>query len=313
MYPVLQFLAGVICAIIGGELFLRGVLGISGWLRIPKAVTAATFAAFATSSPEISVAVTSALAGEPQIALGDALGSNVVNIGLVLGVLMIMGPISFLWAAYRREFITALCAPILLCLLLMDGVLSRVDSWVCLACFAGWFLWVLRDSLQARDGIEATSTGKQALIALVYGILGLGALVLSGNLIVTGGTALGEMLGVSSFLIGVTVVAFGTSSPELATAVVSKLRGHDEVGIGTVLGSNLFNCLFIIGLAGVIHPFPQAISMVLPSVVFGVLTVLALVPIAGSTLGRPRGALLLGLYTASILAAWWFGAQHNPS
>ena len=136
--------------------------------------------------------------------------------------------------------------------------------------------------------------------------------MLSGNLIVTGGTALGEMLGVSSFLIGVTVVAFGTSSPELATAVVSKLRGHDEVGIGTVLGSNLFNCLFIIGLAGVIHPFPQAISMVLPSVVFGVLTVLALVPIAGSTLGRPRGALLLGLYTASILAAWWFGAGHNP-
>ena len=310
MYPVLEFLGGVVCAVIGGELFLKGVLGVSGWLRIPKAVTAATFAAFATSSPEISVAITSALAKEPQIALGDALGSNVVNIGLVLGVLISLGPISFLWAAYRREFLTALVAPILLCLLFLDGELSRTDAAVCLGAFSCWFLWVLRDALRARDGIESSATGKQAMLAVAYGLAGLAALVLSGKLIVSGGTALGEMLGVSTFLIGVTVVAFGTSSPELATAIISKLRGHDEVGIGTVLGSNVFNCLFIIGLAGIICPFPQAVSAVLPSVVFGVLTILALIPLKNSTLGRGRGLLLLGLYAASILAAWWFGAEH---
>ena len=148
------------------------------------------------------------------------------------------------------------------------------------------------------------------MLAVAYGLAGLAALVLSGKLIVSGGTALGEMLGVSTFLIGVTVVAFGTSSPELATAIISKLRGHDEVGIGTVLGSNVFNCLFIIGLAGIICPFPQAVSAVLPSVVFGVLTILALIPLKNSTLGRGRGLLLLGLYAASILAAWWFGAEH---
>ena len=303
MYPVLEFLGGVVCAVIGGELFLKGVLGVSGWLRIPKAVTAATFAAFATSSPEISVAITSALAKEPQIALGDALGSN-------LGVLISLGPISFLWAAYRRVFLTALVAPILLCLLLLDGDLSRTDAAVCLGVFSCWFLWVLRDALRARDGIESSATGKQAMLAVAYGLAGLAALVLSGTLIVSGGTALGEMLGVSTFLIGVTVVAFGTSSPELATAIISKLRGHDEVGIGTVLGSNVFNCLFIIGLAGIICPFPQAVSAVLPSVVFGVLTILALSPLKNSTLGRGRGLLLLGLYAASILAAWWFGAEH---
>ncbi len=309
MYPVLEFLGGVICAVVGGELFLRGVLGVSGWLRIPKAVTAATLAAFATSSPEISVAINSAIAGEPQIALGDALGSNVVNIGLVLGVLIVMGPISFIWALYRREFVTALSAPVILCLLLADGDFSRTDAIICLAVFCGWFFWVLRDALQARDGIEATSTGRQALIAVVFGVIGLFTLVLSGKLIVAGGTALGEMLGVSPFLIGVTIVAFGTSSPELATAVVSKLRGHDEVGIGTVLGSNVFNCLFIIGLAGAIHPFPQSVVAVLPSVIFGILTVLALVPIKGAVLGRNRGLLLLALYAGSIIAAWWFGTE----
>ena len=307
MYPVLEFLGGVICAVVGGELFLRGVLGVSGWLRIPKAVTAATLAAFATSSPEISVAINSAIAGEPQIALGDALGSNVVNIGLVLGVLIVMGPISFIWALYRREFMTALAAPVILCLLRADGDFSRMDAIICLAVFCGWFFWVLRDALQARDGIEATSTGRQALIAVVFGVVGLFTLVLSGKLIVAGGTALGEMLGVSPFLIGVTIVAFGTSSPELATAVVSKLRGHDEVGIGTVLGSNVFNCLFIIGLAGAIHPFTQSVVAVLPSVIFGILTVLALVPIKGAVLGRNRGLVLLALYAGSIIAAWWFG------
>ena len=309
MYPVLEFLGGVICAVVGGELFLRGVLGVSGWLRIPKAVTAATLAAFATSSPEISVAINSAIAGEPQIALGDALGSNVVNIGLVLGVLIVMGPISFIWALYKREFVTALAAPVILCLLLADGTFSRTDAIICLAVFCGWFFWVLRDALQARDGIEATSTGRQALIAVVFGVIGLITLVLSGKLIVAGGTALGEMLGVSPFLIGVTIVAFGTSSPELATAVVSKLRGHDEVGIGTVLGSNVFNCLFIIGLAGAIHPFPQSVAAVLPSVIFGILTVLALMPFKGAMLGRNRGLLLLALYASSIVAAWWFGTE----
>jgi cation:H+ antiporter len=307
MYPLLEFLGGVICAVVGGELFLRGVLGVSGWLRIPKAVTAATLAAFATSSPEISVAVNSAIAGEPQIALGDALGSNVVNIGLVLGLLIIMGPISFVWALYKREFVTALAAPIILCMMLADGDFSRSDAVMCLAVFFVWFLWVLRDALQARDGIEATSTARQALMAAVFGVIGLLTLVMAGKLIVAGGTTLGEMLGVSPFLIGVTIVAFGTSSPELATAVVSKLRGHDEVGIGTVLGSNVFNCLFIIGLAGAIHPYSQSVATVLPSVIFGILTVLALLPIQSSILGTTRGLLLLALYVGYIVAAWWFG------
>jgi cation:H+ antiporter len=118
------------------------------------------------------------------------------------------------------------------------------------------------------------------------------------------------MFGVSSFLIGVTVVAFGTSSPKLATAVISKLCGHDEVGIGTILGSNVFYCLFIIGLAGAIHLFPQSVTAVLPSVVFGVLTILALIPLAAATLGRGRGVVLLALYAASILAAWWFSVEN---
>ncbi|MFN9717579.1 MAG: DUF1214 domain-containing protein [Planctomycetota bacterium] len=311
MAAILQLLGGIACAFIGGELFLKGVVGMSEWFRIPKAVTAATLAAFATSSPEISVAVTSATTGQPQIALGDALGSNVVNIGLVIGVLLLLGPVRFDWVKYKREFITALFTPLLLLGLLADGVLSRMDATIMLAVFAVWMVRVIVDAIRERDKSETTVTGHGAMTAGIQSCVGLTALILAGRLIVSGGVSLGEAMGVSPFLVGVTVVAFGTSAPELATAVISKLRGHEEVGIGTVLGSNIFNCLFIVGLAGAIHPIVQSVTSLLPSLGFGILTVLALTPFGSSELGRGRAFILLALYIGSILAAASGGASHS--
>lgn len=310
MTAVLELLGGIACAFVGGELFLKGVIGLSDWLRIPKAVTAATLAAFATSSPEISVAVTSAAEGRPEIALGDALGSNVVNVGLVLGVVLLLGPIQFVWREYRREYLTALLTPLLLLALLADGELSRLDAAAMLAVFTGWLLWVLRDAFRQRDQAESTVSGRGVLKAAGLGMVGLVVLIVAGSLIVSGGVAIGEFLGISPFIVGVTVVAFGTSAPELATAVVSKLRGHDEVGIGTVLGSNIFNCLLIVGLAGAVHPIAQPLAAVSPCVLFGLLTVAALAPMNGPVLGRWRGMLLLALYAGSILAAAWVGNSH---
>lgn len=311
MVAILQLLGGIACAFIGGELFLKGVVGISEWFRIPKAVTAATLAAFATSSPEISVAVTSATTGQPQIALGDALGSNVVNVGLVIGVLLLLGPVRFDWTKYKREFLTAVFTPVLLLGLLADGTLSRLDATVMLAVFITWMVRVIFDAIRQREISENSVTSRGALTACVMSCAGLAALILAGRLIVSGGVALGEAMGVSPFLVGVTVVAFGTSAPELATAVISKLRGHEEVGIGTVLGSNIFNCLFIVGLAGAIHPIAQSVSSLIPSLCFGILTVLVLAPIGGSELGRGRGIILLVLYLGSIFAAAWGGASHG--
>lgn len=313
MIAILCLLGGILFAFVGGEFFLKGVVGLSDWLRIPKAVTAATLAAFATSSPEISVAITSATAGQPEIALGDALGSNVVNIGLVIGVLLTLGPVRFDWAKYRREYLTALFAPLLLLALLADGKLSRLNAGLMLTMFVVWLLCVLRDAFHQRDAVETTVTGQTALKATGMAVVGLAALILAGRLIVSGGVTLGAMLGISPFIVGVTVVAFGTSAPELATAVISKLRGHDEVGIGTVLGSNIFNCLFIVGLAGSIHPIGQSVASLIPSLVFGVLTVFTLTPFRGPDLGRGRAVTLLLLYAGSILVAAWAGVSHENS
>lgn len=124
MSAVLELFGGIVCAFVGGELFLKSVVDLSNWLRVPKAVTPATLAAFATSSPEISVAVTSASDRQPRIALGDALGSNVLNVGLVLGVLLLLGPVHFVWREYRREYLTALLTPLLLLALYAGSIIA---------------------------------------------------------------------------------------------------------------------------------------------------------------------------------------------
>ena len=302
---IFELVVGIFFAFAGGELFLRGVLGIAAWLRIPKAIAAATLAAFATSSPEVSVAVASAWQGSPQIALGDALGSNVVNVALILGLVLWLGPLPFDWLAVQRDYRYALVAPLLIGLIALDGHFAVWEGLGLLCVFASWLVLTYR---AARDQRESSSTAAEhphPWLASLLSLVGLGFLILAGNWIVSGGSEVGRWLGMSPYLIGATMVALGTSAPELATAVIAKLRGHDEVGVGTVLGSNIFNSLLIVGLACSISPFQQSTGSIVASLLFGLLSVLALWPDRHQRLGRWRGLLLLGLYVLSILAAWY--------
>lgn len=300
---------GVALAVIGGEIFLKAVLGLSAWLRIPPAVTAATLAAFATSSPEIAVAINAGLDGHGELAVGDALGSNIVNVALILGIVLCLGPLRFDWSTHAREFIWALAAPFLIVLVLLDGFLSRLDAGLLIGLFSLWLALVTRSALRQRgevgqaDGSESPSPWKASFLGLV----GMGLLAGAGKLIVTGASGIGESLGMSTFLIGATLVAFGTSAPELATAVISRLRGHHDVGIGTILGSNVFNCLFVVGATGMAGPFLLQARSVLPTILLGLIALLMLIPLSGSQLSRRRGYGLLGVYMLSILVAWMVG------
>lgn len=297
---------GVALAIAGGELFLKAVLGISAWLRIPPAVTAATLAAFATSSPEIAVAVNAGMEGHGDLAVGDALGSNIVNVGLILGIVLCLGPLSFDWLTHRREFLWALAAPCLVFFVLWDNSFSRWDAGFFILLFLGWLWRVLLSALKNRDKTQDLSpSNKRPWLYVALAVVGLVLLGLAGRFIVVGGTGIGAALGMSTFLVGVTLVAFGTSAPELATAVISRLRGHHDVGIGTILGSNVFNCLFVIGLTGLIGPFQLPVVSIVPSVALGVLALLLLIPLSGSLLSRKRGIGLLGVYLLSILVTLW--------
>ena len=302
MSPYLTLALGVLSAGIGGELFVRGTVSLATWARVAPGIVGATVAAFATSSPELSVSITSALAGTPQIALGDALGSNVVNIALILALALLISGIQSSRDSIRRDFPVAFLVPVLTVALAADGELSRLDGVLMLSIFLAWMIATVIEARRQRSAAEEVLGAHRLAPALLSAAIGLGFLVGAGLLIVDGARAIAVSFGLSEFIIGATIVAVGTSVPELATALISKLRGHDEVGLGTALGSNIFNGLFIVAVAALIHPIVFDASSVRVALAFGLVAVMLTLPGKSGYIGRGRGVLLLALYVAYVVA-----------
>jgi len=293
--------SGVACAAAGGEFFVRGSIGLARWLRIPAGIVGATVAAFATSSPELSVSVLASLDGRPEIALGDAAGSNLVNLGVVLGFTVLLSPVIVRVADVRRELPIGIAGMALLWILAGDGDFSRLEAGAFLGVFSFWLVWVVRDARRDRVEVDAlTSSGRgRTLLEL---LVGLALLVLAGRLVVTAAKGFGEALGWSEFVVGSILVAVGTSTPEFVTALIAARRGHSDVGVGAVLGSNIFNTLFIVGVAGLIEPITGDIEGLEVAVLLGILGTLLVVPNRANVVGRPRGVVLLGLYGVFVVA-----------
>lgn len=303
MTDLAQIVGAVLLAAAGGEAFLKSILGAALYLRVPKIVVATTLAAFATSSPELTVSSVAALAGEPQIGLGDALGSNVVNIALIFGLALLFGAVQTSRQDFGRDYYLALAIPVLTLLFVLDGHIARWEALLLLAVFIAWLTWTLRSALRRRDaaatiGAGETSPGK----SLILGLLGLGALIAAGRLFVSGATGIAAALSVDTYVIGVLLVAIGTSLPELVTVILSRLRGHDDVGVGTLIGSNLFNGLAIVGVAGTIHPIVAPMSEVALTLACGIVALLLLLPNRSGLIVRGRGFLLLMLYVGFVWA-----------
>lgn len=295
--------AGLVCAAVGGELFVRGAVGLARAVRVSPGIIAATVAAFATSSPELTVAINAALAGAPEISFGDALGSNVVNVGLVLALALLIAPITARPSSIRRDFPVALLAPVVLAILLVDNRLSRLDGALLLAAFVAWLVAVTREAAGERSAAAAVLGESKPLRAVVESVIGLALLVAAGKLIVEGATEIARSFGLSEFAIGATVVAIGTSVPELATAIIARLRGHDEVGLGTVLGSNIFNGLMIVGTTAAITPISVPLLQAAPALVLGAATVALSYPRRSGIVGRWRGGMLLAVYVVFVMTA----------
>ncbi|MDD5209549.1 MAG: calcium/sodium antiporter [Elusimicrobiales bacterium] len=287
---------GVACAAIGGEFFVRGSVGLAYCVRISPAIVGATIAAFATSSPELSVAINSALAGNPAISLGDALGSNVVNVAFILAVALVISGIQSPRDSIKRDFPAALLIPVITGVLFLDGELSRLDGFLMLGMFFAWLAAAVNEARKQRRAAEKVPCEKRVWPAVLSCAAGLGFLAAAGKLIVTGARGLAVAFGIDEFIIGAVIVAVGTSVPELATVVVSKLRGYDEVGLGTILGSNIFNGVFIIAVAAIIHPIVAPWREVAVTLAFGLGALLLTYPSRGGFIGRGRGVLLLALY-----------------
>ena len=292
--------AGLCCAAFGGDLFVRGLVSLAAWWRIPAGIIGATVAAFATSSPELSVAVASALRGRPEIALGDALGSNVVNVAVVVGLALVFGAITVDRGALVRDIPMALAAPLFLGLLGLDGAVGRLDAAVLLVIFLGWLTQSVLAARNARGPVVEVLEERTHRTIVLRVVVGLSLLIVSGQLIVAGAVGISEALGWDGFVVGVVFVALGTSTPEIATMLAARLRGHDEVGVGTVLGSNIFNTLLIVAVAALISPIRIARGEIEVGIAVSIFVVILAIPGRSGRLNRWRSVPLLATYLAML-------------
>jgi len=249
---------GLVLLVWSADLFVAGAASIAENLGLSPVIIGLTIVSLGTSAPEILVAVIAALAGAGELAVGNALGSNIANIGLVLGVTVLVVPLLIRQNCIRVELPTLLIVTLGTWLLLLDGLLSRLDGLLMI----GGLALILVQMVRARAGdrvVREESEGedlphlKPGRAWLAF-IAGLALLVGSSRLLVWGATTIATQLGVSELIIGLTIVAVGTSLPELAATLAGALKGHTEIAIGNIIGSNLFNLLAVMSIPGVIAP-----------------------------------------------------------
>jgi cation:H+ antiporter len=265
---IIEIVGGLALLIWGADRFVHAAAAGARTLGVPPLMIGLTIVAFATSSPEILVSVIAALRGEPGLAFGNAIGSNIVNIGLVLGCTAMLKPIQLRSATLRREMPALLAVSLLTVSLFLDTFLSRIDGLVMLTGLVIVMIWLARLGMRsaANDPLigdyEAEIPKHVSMkTAAIWFVIGLGTLLVGAFLLVEGAIDVARILGVSEVVIGITLVALGTSLPELAVSIVSVMKNEHGLAIGNIVGSNIFNLLAVIGIAATIAPAAVAPSV----------------------------------------------------
>ena len=308
-------IGGLVLLIWGADRFVTGAAGLALRLGISTLVIGLTVVGFATSAPEMLVSASAAMAGNPGLAVGNALGSNIANIGLVLGITAIVVPLGMGSGTLRRELPLLLAVTLLAVLLLLDRELGRWDGIILLTSLVLVMTWIVRmaKTSPADDPMVAEfddEIPKEGTLAGFIGWLVLGLLVLLGGaqLLVWGAVNIAHAMGVSDLVIGLTIVAIGTSLPELAASIAGVLKGEPDIAVGNVIGSNMFNLLAVMGIAGAIHPAAIADDVLTRDYPVMVAMTLALGLLVYGLLGgrgritRIEGGLLLAAYIGYL---WW--------
>ena len=294
----------------GADRFVLGAGATARNLGVAPILIGLTIVAFATSAPEILVSVVASLQGASTLAVGNAVGSNIANVGLVLGATALLRPIAVKSQTLRRELPALLAVTLLSFMLFVDGYLSRVDGLVFLAGLAILMYWIVSLGMRSSTSDPITAeyaaeipTDVSMLRALFWLVVGLIVLLIGSNLLVNGAESLARELGVSDLVIGLTIVAIGTSLPELAVSAMSALKGEHGLALGNIIGSNMFNLLAVIGVAASIAPteldssvitfhFPAMVGLTL------VLFVMAYNYSGQGRINRIEGAALLTAFFA---------------
>ncbi len=243
---------GLVCLVLGANWLVAGGASIAFRLGISATVVGLTVISYGTSLPEFTVSITSAINGSSELAFGNVLGSNIANIGLILGFTALMNPIGVEKSLLRRDHPFLLLATALMIVFAANGTIGRIEGGVLLALGLSYTIFLIFHHREESDDESAKATGMAKSWGLIG--LGIGVLLLGGHLAVKGATVLATTWGMSERVVGITVVSVGTSLPELAASLAASVRGKSDMALGNIIGSNLFNILFVLGAVSLIHP-----------------------------------------------------------
>ena len=319
----LMFLLGLVALVVGAELLVRGASRLALRVGISPLVIGLTVVAFGTSAPELAVSVGAAVDGKADLAIGNVVGSNICNILLILGLCALVTPLNVAAQIIRQEVPIMIAVSILLIVLAFDGLLSFADSALLFALIIAYTWFLIVQSRRATLATQESGSGDMPAavsgwrnhwaVHILYVAGGLVALVIGAGWLVNAAVEVAQMLGVSDLVIGLTVVAVGTSMPEIATSLVAALRGQRDIAVGNVVGSCIFNILTVLGLTGLIADGGMAVSAaarnfdlwVMLAVAFACLPVML-----SRTIQRWEGGVFLAYYVA--YTAWLvLNAQHH--
>lgn len=302
---LVYLLVGFVLLVWSADRLVAGASALARNFGVSALVVGVTIVGFGTSAPEMVVSALASLEGNPSLAIGNALGSNIANIGLILGLTCMVYPMTIDRSTCFREIPLLAGVTALTAILMLDGSLTRLDGIILAGGLVLFILMMLHRGQRASELDPATQAlvseiadGLSNRAAVIWTVLGLIVLPLSAQLLVTGAVGLAMRLGVSESVIGLTIVALGTSLPELAAAMASALRREDDLCIGNILGSNLFNLLGVLGIAALIHPMliePLLIQRDLPVTGLTFLMLAAMAIFAGR-IGRISAGVLLATY-----------------
>ncbi|UOX32797.1 calcium/sodium antiporter [Flavobacterium sediminilitoris] len=256
---VLFIIVGLVLLVVGGNWLLKSSVGLSLRLNISKIIVGLTVVSFATSAPEMIVSVQAALDGFPDIALGNVIGSNIGNIGLVLGVVLLINTIQVDNSFYVTDWPTKMLASTLLFIfLIIDGGLTRIDGLIFIFVLAIFLIILIKKNKRVQVELEVSEEENMPYLKII-GFLALGGVALWGGseLLVKGAVNLAENVGVSKRVIAVTVVSIGTSIPELASSIIAAIKKENDISIGNIIGSNIFNILSVLGVTAIIKPIEK--------------------------------------------------------
>ena len=301
MLSFVLLIIGFALLVWGADKFVAGASAFARRLGVSPLLVGLTIVAFGTSAPELAVSLTAALQGANEIAVGNVVGSNIFNLLVVAGLSAVICPLVMDRTLLRRDWPLSVGAAVLLLVFIApDLKISRIEGLILLAIFAVVLGAQIRAALKNRDALE-TEEDEVLMPPVMIGVnivLGLACIILGGQMAVNGATGIARMFGLSETLIGLTIVAIGTSLPELVTSLVAARKGQNEIAMGNVIGSNLFNILLILGVSSAITPIPVQATSIVDCIVLIAVSVIFYLPAMRGKLGRFPGAVMALSYVA---------------